>query len=121
MKKTFLLITSLLLTSTSFAAGTIANSKLEDRHQTLIANAIYTGCGAVGSIKELATQINEKKIDQGQIDLEFISSFELSSKVDQMVFDKYLVEVQSVKSSNYDHVNQTSGTYLVTSVKCTLL
>ena len=108
-----------LLTQQAFAW--IPNSKLEPRHQTVIAQAIINKCFHFSEIEERSSRSEMIQIDQGIRDYSFISEYQVRVWVDQGLFDDYRVIVQSYYADHYDHQAQNWGHYSVESVKCDLI
>ncbi len=103
------------------AFASIPNSKLEPRHQRVVAQAIIDKCFYYSDIKELSSRFEVIQIDQGIRDLAYISEYEVRVWVDQGIFDDYRVIVQSYYADHYDHQSQNWGHYSVESVKCDLI
>lgn len=108
-----------LLIQQAFAS--IPNSKLEARHQNVIAQAIIKKCFHYSDIEELSSRSEMIEIDQGIRDYSFISEYQVRVWVDQGVFDDYRVIVQSYYADHYDHEARDWGHYSVESVKCDLI
>ena len=115
MKK-MLLLTSLLLSQVSFAA--ISESKLELRHQALIEKAIDANCGSFRELTEVNTSEVVIQIDQGIRDIKYTTVLTGLQRLDQNIFDRYEIVVESEYADMYDHSAQDWGAYNVTKVSC---
>jgi VIT1/CCC1 family predicted Fe2+/Mn2+ transporter len=115
MKK-MLLLTSLLLSQVSFAA--ISESKLELRHQALIENAIDANCGSFRELTEVNTSEVVIQIDQGIRDIKYTTVLTGLQRMDQNIFDRFAIIVESEYADMYDHSTQNWGAYSVTKVSC---
>lgn len=117
MKK-MLTVLSLLVTQASFAA--ISNSTLEARQADLIEASITEQCGYFRDLTEVSTSKTIISVDQGIKDIKFVSVFEGLQRMDQNIFDKFEIVVESEYSDMYDHASKDWGVYSVSSVKCTM-
>lgn len=115
MKKT-LLILALTITNTSFAA--IDNSKYEDRHQTTIEEAISKNCGNFRDLVQLESTEEVIVVDQGIRDVKFKTVLSGLQRLDQNIFDRYTITVESNYADMYDHQSKEWGSYSVDSVFC---
>lgn len=108
--KAILILIGLLAGSVSFAQ--IEDSKLDIRHQELIEKALIEKCSiSRGFIKEVSTQKEEIRVDQGITDVKYNSRFEVHIRLDQMIFDVYDVIVKSSYYSMYDHASKNWGVF----------
>lgn len=115
MKK-MITICSLLISQLSFAA--IANSKLEVRHLELIETAIAENCGAFSSLEQISLKEKVIKVDQGIHDIKYTTVLTGLSRLDQNIFDRYVITVESDFADMYDHNTKNWGVYSVNSVSC---
>ena len=115
MKK-MLLLTSLLLSQVSFAA--ISESKLELRHQALIEKAINANCGKFRELTEVNTSEVVIQIDQGVRDIKYTTILTGLHRLDQNIFDRYEIVVESEYTDMYDHSAQDWGVYSVAKITC---
>lgn len=116
--KNLVLALSLLATNVSMAA--ISNSALEKRHQEVIEKAIEKNCGSFRDLTELFTHSTVIHIDQGIQDVKFSSVLTGLQRMDQNIFDSYIINVESEYSDMYDHSSQEWGLYTVSKVNCTM-
>lgn len=115
MKKSFLML-ALLISQSSFAA--ISQSKLEDRHQGLIEEAITNNCGNFRELTQVSSTEEVIVIDQGIRDSRFVTVLSGLQRLDQNIFDQYTITVVSEYADMYDHETKNWGAYSVSSVKC---
>lgn len=115
MKKAVLTL-SLLFTQLSF--GAIENSTLNKKHQDLIEKAILNNCGNVIALAQLSSKGEETRIDQGIVDIDYVSILTGKVKFEQVIYDNYTITVESSYSDVYDHSNKDWGVYTVKSVSC---
>ncbi|OFZ28634.1 MAG: hypothetical protein A2622_05960 [Bdellovibrionales bacterium RIFCSPHIGHO2_01_FULL_40_29] len=113
-----LVILSTLLTLNITAQAAILNSDLDSVHQKMITEAVAEKCFLSGDLSLVSSTTKVDTIDQGVQDVYYTTTFETIDLYDQVVADKYLVTVNSVKWDNYDHVNKNWGTFSVESVQC---
>ncbi len=110
----------LVLLAGSIAQAQIINSNLEARHQALIQKAIAEQCHFKGELSEVGTISKETSIDQGIVDVSFVTILEFTERVDQVIFNKYEATVVSNYYSAYDHDAKDWGLYQIESVRCTM-
>lgn len=106
----------LLLSSNAFAS--IPGSEYEDRHQVLILKGIEANCGRLKNLVQLASVQRIIEVDQGIRDIEYVTTLRGTLKIDQGIFDSYLVTVKSERGDFYDHESQEHGFYSVSQVVC---
>lgn len=118
MKKIFFIMTIL----SQIASAHILNSQLENRHQEVIKSAVLNNCQLnISSFSELKTIATPIKVDQGILDYAYKTELELKVKIDQMVFDYYLVTVESYYTSGYNHEKNEWGIYEVLGVSSCMM
>lgn len=115
--KQLLLLTLLTLNVTANAA--VLNSDLDHTHQAVIAKAVAERCSLAGDLNQVSNSAAVEAVDQGINDVYYTTTFETTDVYDQVVSDKYLVQVKSVQFDSYDHVNKNWGAFVVESVQCT--
>ncbi len=115
MKIAFLTI-ALLTSQVTFA--TIKNSNNEARHQALIEAAIQDKCGSFYDITQYSQTETAVRIDNGIVDVKFVTVMYGKSRLDQYIFDEYKLTVESEKSDMYDHATGNWGAYSITAVSC---
>jgi len=98
------------------ANAAIENSSLELRHQNLIEQAVTAKCGFNRGLVEVSTITTEIRVDQGIVDYKFDSVFEMTVRIDQGIFDTYVVRVLSSYYDHYDHNAKDWGVYEIDSV-----
>jgi hypothetical protein len=114
--KTILLTIALLTSQVTFAA--IKNSNNEPRHQALIEAAIQDKCGSFYDITQYSQTETAVRIDNGIVDVKFVTVMYGKSRLDQYIFDEYKLTVESEKSDMYDHATGNWGAYSITAVSC---
>lgn len=114
--KNVILMFTLLATQASFAA--ISESKLEDRHQSLIEEAISKNCGRFSGLTQLTNTEEVIVVDQGIRDSKFLTVLTGLQRLDQNIFDRYTITVNSEYADMYDHETKNWGAYSISSVSC---
>lgn len=110
---------SLLLVAISLTAtAEVQGSKFEAYQQKMITEAVAQQCGISSDLFQLSHSEVVDQIDQGVRDIYMTTVFEAKVRLDQMIFDSYLVKVNSVLSDAYDHSNQVWGIFTVQNVTC---
>lgn len=110
---------SLLLVSMAFSANAeVYGSKFEAYQQNMIAEVVAQQCGIVSDLSQLSHSEVIDQVDQGVRDVYMTTVFEGKVRVDQMIFDSYLVKVNSVLADGYDHSNQVWGIFTIQNVAC---
>lgn len=117
MKKV-LVVLSLALSQVSFAA--ITGSTLESRHATIVEKAIVENCGYFRDLTELSSKKTLIHVDNGITDAKFTTVLTGLQRLDQNIFDKYTITVESEYADMYDHSAQDWGAFSVTSVNCSM-
>ena len=117
MKK-MLFALSLITSQASFA--TILKSSLELRHQEVIEAAIEKECGYFADLTELKTDSEKVPVDNGIIDYKYSTLLTGLQRLDQNIFDRYSIVVDSDYSDMYDHSSKNWGVFSVSKVKCTM-
>ncbi len=115
MKK---IIFSILLVFSQVSLAGILESKLADRHQEVIETAITSNCGSFKNLTELKTTEEVIQVDQGIRDVKYTSVLSGLQRLDQNIFDRYEIIVESEYADMYDHASQNWGAYFVTKVSC---
>lgn len=115
MKSLFLI---LALTSTKLSFASIADSKYEERHQLTIEKAITSGCGHFRDLVQVASSEEVIEVDQGIHDVKFKTILSGLQRLDQNIFDRYTITVESQYADMYDHESKNWGVYSVDSVFC---
>lgn len=115
MKKT-LLVLALTISSVSFAA--IPDSKYEDRHQVTIEKAISSSCGNFRDLTQVSSSEEIIVVDQGIRDVKYKTILTGLQRLDQNIFDRYTITVESNYADMYDHEAKEWGAYSVDSVFC---
>lgn len=120
MKKSLFVLAAVLISQLAFSANlTIPKSQLDPRLQTLIKKSLeITSRESV--LKEISAEIKNIIVDNGITDQEITSSYLVSSRVDQMIYDTYLCVVKSHYSDSYDHNEKNWGVYTIVSQVCKL-
>ncbi len=112
-------IFTLALISISISAtAEVRGSKFEAYQQNLITEAVAQQCGISSDLVQLSHAEIIDQIDQGIRDVYMTTVFEAKVRVDQMLFDSYLVKVNSALTDAYDHTNQVWGIFAVQNVTC---
>lgn len=114
MKKAFTLFALFISVNTQ---AEILNTTLEQRHASLIEEAIAKNCG-VYNLVEVKTDVEEIRVDNGITDKKFESLFVGLKRLDQNIFDQYQVTVKSEYADAYDHEARDWGIFSVTNVAC---
>ncbi len=110
---------SLVLISISFSATAgVHGSKFEAYQQKMITEVVAQQCGISSDLVQLSHTEVIDQVDQGIRDVYMTTVFEAKVRVDQMIFDSYLVKVNSVLADGYDHSNQVWGLFAVQNVTC---
>lgn len=111
--KNFVLILSLSLLSLT-ARAQIANNNLEARHQELIKNAAIEQCGLTRGYVEIVKSTETAiKVDQGVTDYTYETVVAVNQRVDQLIYDTYLVTISSSYYDSYDHDSKNWGVYKI--------
>lgn len=115
--KNLILAAFLSLTST-IAFSQVIGSKFEDYQQNLIAQAVADQCGIRSDLVQISHTEYAERVDNGVIDVYMTTEFQARLHVDQYAYDNYLVTINSVLASGYDHENQVSGLFSVLNLTC---
>lgn len=115
MKKTILALT-LIFSQASFA--TVLGSSYEARHLKAIEEAITRNCGNFGELKQLRSFEEVINVDNGIRDIRFTTVLTGLKRMDQNIFDEYVIVVGSDYSDMYDHQSKDWGVYSVSDVTC---
>lgn len=116
--KNFLLVLSVLGAQASFAS--ISASSLEARHQAVIEKAIEANCGFFRDLTEVASSSTVIQVDNGIRDVKYSTLLTGLQRMDQNIFDRYAIAVESEYSDMYDHSTQNWGVYSVSNVSCVM-
>ena len=110
---------SLALVAISFSAtAEVRGSSFEVYQQKMISEVVANQCGISSDLSQLSHAEVIDQVDQGIRDVYMTTVFEANVRVDQMIFDSYLVKVNSVLADGYDHSNQVWGLFTVQNVTC---
>lgn len=112
------LIALLVVVASQVSVAAINNSGFEDRHQSLIENAVYNHCNISGTITQVNNDEIVNRVDQGIRDVYHTTTLKVKVGVDQYQADEYTVIVKSEYADVYDHVTQNWGVYSVQQVFC---
>ncbi len=115
MKAIFLL--ALIVISFS-ATAEVRGSKFEAYQQNMITEVVAQQCGISSDLFQVSHTEVVDQIDNGISDVYMTTVFEAKVRTDQMIFDSYLVKVNSVLADAYDHSNQVWGIFTVQNVTC---
>lgn len=115
MKK-LLLALSLVASQASFAA--ISGSSLEARHQSVVEKAIVDNCGFFRDLTEVSSSSTVIHVDNGIRDVKYSTLLTGLQRLDQNIFDRYSIAVESEYADMYDHSTQNWGVFSVTNVSC---
>lgn len=99
-------------------SANIQHNELEQRHATLIKTSLDEACGLFRNLEIVSVSVKDIHVDQGITDKNFTTILTGEQKMDQNIFDTYIIEVQSSYSDMYDHSNKDWGVFSVESVKC---
>ncbi len=113
MTKILLSVAVSLLTFQAQANGFTVEQK------KVVAEAIANTCGYIINLKQLGQTHKTVVVDQGIRDVYTTTVFEGDRRLDQNVFDRYEITVNSLVSDAYDHQNGNWGIFTVESVNCT--
>ena len=111
-----LFVSSLLLVA-GLTTQAQANTVLTDVQKAVVNEAITQACGYMRNLTEVSTSVEVVKVDQFQ-DLYYTTVLTGERRLDQNLFDSYVVTVSSSLTAGYDHVNKTSGVFSVQNVNC---
>lgn len=114
------LVLALSLAATNVSMAAISNSALEKRHLEVIEKAIEKNCGYFRDLTELQTTATVIHVDQGIQDVKFSSILTGLQRMDQNIFDSYIINVESEYSDTYDHASKDWGIYSISNVTCTM-
>ena len=116
MKKSFLVLIISLASTSSIAA--VNGSKFADYQQTIIADAVAAQCGIYADLDQRHHTEFVDHVDNGIDDIYMTTEFQASVRIDQNIFDNYLVKVNSVLAAGYDHPNKVWGLFSILNVTC---
>ena len=116
--KNLMILALTLASSVSFAS--ISNSSYEKNHLVAIEKAIKSNCGRFLELEEVSSTVKKIKVDNGITDYNYITVLEGLYRVDQGVFDKYQITIQSDYTDAYNHSTKDWGIYSVNSISCTM-
>jgi len=114
------LVFALTLISSNLTFASIANSSLEKKHQDVIEKAIEKNCGFFRDLTEVRSEATVIRVDQGIIDVKYSTVFTGLQRMDQNIFDTYIITVESDYADTYDHASKDWGIYSASNVTCTM-
>lgn len=115
MKKVCLLL-GLIASQASFAA--LNDSIYTTTHDKKIEEAIFLSCGKLNDLTVISTSKTEIRVDQGILDFDYKTVLTGTLRVDQGLYDSYIINVDSSYSDSYDHATSEWGSYFVNAVDC---
>lgn len=115
MKKLFMII-ALIASQSSFAA--IIDSQLDARHAAVVETAITESCGYFRDLTLLQVESEAIRVDNGITDYNYNLVLSGLRRIDQNIFDKYIVTVESSYADMYDHGSRNWGVYTAKVLKC---
>lgn len=113
-----LTVALILMSQLAFANQT---QSLEQRHVELITRSVVDSCGKFRNLKIASISKNKVKIDQGIVDYEYLVMLTGEQRMDQNIFDKYVITVESYYYDGYDHATKELGSYSIKDIKCVML
>lgn len=116
--KSLVLALSVIM-SLSLSAN-VQHSELETRHANLMEKALDNACGSFRNLEVVSVEVEEIRVDQGITDKKFTTILTGEQRMDQNIFDQYIIQIESSYSDSYDHENKDWGAYSVESVKCVM-
>jgi len=119
MKKLiFSLVGVMAISFSQMSFGAIINSNLSKRHQALIEAAIVSQCGHFKDLTEVKTTEVAIQVDQGIQDVNYSTLLTGLQRMDQNIFDRYEILVESNYADMYDHTAKDWGSFSVSKVAC---
>lgn len=114
-------LSAMLLVTSASEAYVMRGSSFEERHQSIILQALKEKCSYYGDVEVLSSSVEELRIDQGIVDRTFTTVLQFKMRVDQLMFETYEAKVISSFYDHYDHSARNWGLYVVDSVSCVAL
>lgn len=112
MKMIALILSISLLSLTTYAQ--VQPQALESHHQELIKNAAIEQCGMTrGYVEIVQSTATAVKVDQGVTDYKYETIVAVNQRVDQLMYDTYLVKIASSYIEQYDHQSKNWGVYRI--------
>ena len=96
----------------------IQHAELETRHADLVEKSLTKACGNFRNLEVLSVETEIIRVDQGITDRNYKITLTGEQRMDQNIFDTYVISVESSYYDMYDHENKDWGAYSVKSVKC---
>lgn len=114
---------SLIALSLLFAQASLAeikDSQYEVRHQNLLETEILKNCGQMRDLNQISSIQQVIQIDNGIQDIKFKTVLSGLLRLDQNIFDKYIITVHSEYSDMYDHSSGEWGVYSLNDISCVM-
>lgn len=115
MKK-FLMIIALVASQSSIAA--IIDSQLDARHAAVVETTITESCGYFRDLTLVQVESEAIRVDNGITDYNYNLVLTGMKRLDQNIFDKYTITVESSYADMYDHASRDWGVYSAKVLKC---
>lgn len=114
------LIVGLIMTQFCLATEILPKSKLDPRLQQLVVQTIKKASSRNTVVEEMASRVSPIHIDQGVIDQKIDVQVLVLNRVDQMLYDEYICDLEIYYSDSYNHTQKNWGSYEVRAVECNI-